>query len=423
MAANEFGHAWVRFGHRVFERLATLRMPVIAALNGHALGGGLELAAAADIRIAESQIRIGLPETSLGMVPGWSGTQRLTKRFGAQIVRRMVLGGEMFSAEEARGYGLVDAVVETGTVLTAARGLRCAASLRADRRRWRLRSRWSLPANGEDNGVCRRGAGSIPGCQDRRPQARALRPLPANALLNSRENGDDGPCEATGASRCEDTRIQDADRRQIGVEGVETGTIERVALAMASPSASGKSATKDDVHQAIAAARRAFDQGPWPRMRTAADSAQTSLLKAADMISDAAEELRPISMRSRLASRSRQVRRDRRFRATSGASRPPLRAICTVKATIRREARWASCCARRSALSRSSQPSNFPIPDCQPEITALRAAGFNGGRQAVRADVGFNAGARSETPRWKADMPAGVVNILNRHGCRCPVHR
>ena len=90
MEANEFGHAWVRFGHRVFERLATLRMPLIAALNGHALGGGLELAAAADIRIAERQIKIGLPETSLGMVPGWSGTQRLVKRFGAQVVRRMV---------------------------------------------------------------------------------------------------------------------------------------------------------------------------------------------------------------------------------------------------------------------------------------------------------------------------------------------
>ncbi|RRH84624.1 enoyl-CoA hydratase/isomerase family protein, partial [Mesorhizobium tamadayense] len=90
MQANEFGQAWVRFGHRVFERLATLRMPVIAALNGHALGGGLELAAAADFRIAEQHIRIGLPETGLGMIPGWSGTQRLVRRFGAQIVRRMV---------------------------------------------------------------------------------------------------------------------------------------------------------------------------------------------------------------------------------------------------------------------------------------------------------------------------------------------
>lgn len=120
MEPASFGHDWVRFGHRVFERLATLRMPVVAALNGHALGGGLELAAAADIRLAEKHVKIGLPETSLGMVPGWSGTQRLVARFGAQIVRRMVLGGEMFTAAQAEAEGLVDAVVETGTVMHAA---------------------------------------------------------------------------------------------------------------------------------------------------------------------------------------------------------------------------------------------------------------------------------------------------------------
>jgi len=120
MEPAEFGHAWVRYGHRVFERLATLRVPLIAAMNGHALGGGLELAGAADIRIVEKQAKIGLPETSLGMIPGWSGTQRLVRRFGAQIVRRMVLGGEMFTAEEALSHGLVDHVVETGAALQAA---------------------------------------------------------------------------------------------------------------------------------------------------------------------------------------------------------------------------------------------------------------------------------------------------------------
>lgn len=112
MQPNEFGHEWVRFGHRVFDRLAQLRVPLIAALNGHALGGGLELAAVADIRIATRGIKIGLPETGLGMVPGWSGTQRLARRFGTQIIRRMVLGGEMFTADEALLHGIVDAVVE-----------------------------------------------------------------------------------------------------------------------------------------------------------------------------------------------------------------------------------------------------------------------------------------------------------------------
>lgn len=160
MDAAEFGHDWVRFGHRVFERLATLRMPVIAALNGHALGGGLELAAAADIRIAEKQVKIGLPETSLGMVPGWSGTQRLVSRLGAQIVRRMVLGGEMFSAEEARTEGLVDAVVETGTVMQASRDYAARIASRGPAA-LEISKLMIASANGEDKGAAVEALGSI----------------------------------------------------------------------------------------------------------------------------------------------------------------------------------------------------------------------------------------------------------------------
>lgn len=160
MRPEEFGHDWVRFGHRVFERLATLRMPVIAAMNGHALGGGMELAAAADIRIAEQQIKIGLPETSLGMVPGWSGTQRLVRRFGAQIVRRMVLGGEMFTAEEARVNGLVDAVVETGTVLAAAKDY-AGRIVKRGPAAVEICKLMIASANGEDNGTAVEALGSI----------------------------------------------------------------------------------------------------------------------------------------------------------------------------------------------------------------------------------------------------------------------
>ena len=83
-------------------------------MTGHAFGGGLELAAIADIRIAEPGVKLGLPETGLGMAPGWSGTQRLVRRFGAQAVRRMALGGRMFDAEEALPLGLVDEVVAPG---------------------------------------------------------------------------------------------------------------------------------------------------------------------------------------------------------------------------------------------------------------------------------------------------------------------
>ena len=160
MAPQEFGHQWVRFGHRVFERLATMRMPVIASLNGHALGGGMELAAATDIRIAESQIKIGLPETSLGMVPGWSGTQRMVKRFGAQIVRRMVLGGEMFTASEAMNSGLVDHVVETGTALSAAKTLAAKIALRGPAA-LEISKLMIAVSSGEDNGSAVEALGSI----------------------------------------------------------------------------------------------------------------------------------------------------------------------------------------------------------------------------------------------------------------------
>lgn len=160
MRPEEFGHQWVRFGHRVFERLATLRVPLVAALNGHALGGGLELAACADVRIAETQIRIGLPETGLGMVPGWSGTQRLVRRFGAQIVRRMVLGGEMFSAEEGRANGLVDHVVEPGSALAEAKAYASRIATRGPAA-VEISKLMIAVANGEDNGAGIEALGSI----------------------------------------------------------------------------------------------------------------------------------------------------------------------------------------------------------------------------------------------------------------------
>jgi enoyl-CoA hydratase len=110
----EMWRDWTRAGHRAFEALARLRVPLIAALTGHAFGGGLELAAVADIRVAESGIKLGLPESGLGMAPGWSGTQRLVRRFGPSVVRRMALAGAMFSAEEGRELGMVDEVTAKG---------------------------------------------------------------------------------------------------------------------------------------------------------------------------------------------------------------------------------------------------------------------------------------------------------------------
>ncbi|RWA72959.1 enoyl-CoA hydratase/isomerase family protein [Mesorhizobium sp.] len=121
LSAADFQVQWVRYGHRVFDRLARLRQPTIAVLSGHALGGGLELAAACDFRVAESQVKLGFPETSIGVVPGWSGTQRAVRRFGAQVVRRMAIGGEILLAADALQLGVVDRLVETGKAFEEAR--------------------------------------------------------------------------------------------------------------------------------------------------------------------------------------------------------------------------------------------------------------------------------------------------------------
>jgi enoyl-CoA hydratase/carnithine racemase len=127
---DDFAMAWVRHGHRAFDALARIRQPLIAALNGHTLGGGLELAAAADFRIAAAHVKLGSPETSLGIIPGWSGTQRTVRRFGSQTVRRMALLGEIFTAEEGLSLGLVDAVVQRDHAMPAARDMAAKLMLR-----------------------------------------------------------------------------------------------------------------------------------------------------------------------------------------------------------------------------------------------------------------------------------------------------
>ncbi len=120
---EDFGRFWVREGHAAFDAVARLRQPTIAVLNGDCLGGGLELAACADYRIAERHARIGMPETGLGILPGWSGTQRAVRRFGQQVVRRMAIFGEVFSAEDAFQLGLVDQLCEKSQGMAAASAL------------------------------------------------------------------------------------------------------------------------------------------------------------------------------------------------------------------------------------------------------------------------------------------------------------
>ncbi|MGG1948282.1 enoyl-CoA hydratase/isomerase family protein [Trinickia sp. NRRL B-1857] len=120
LAALDMWRAWVPRGHRVFARWATLRLPVIAALNGHAFGGGLELAAAADLRVADPAATFALPEAGIATCPGWSGTQRLVSIVGASKAKLLALTGARIDARRATEIGLVDEISEPGGALAAA---------------------------------------------------------------------------------------------------------------------------------------------------------------------------------------------------------------------------------------------------------------------------------------------------------------
>ncbi|WP_298365373.1 enoyl-CoA hydratase-related protein [uncultured Lutibacter sp.] len=107
------GTELAREGHELlFNFVQNLNTPVIAAINGFALGGGLELAMAAHFRVASTNAKMGLPEVSLGVIPGYGGTQRLPQLVGKGKAMEMIMTATMISAEEAKEYGLVNYVVE-----------------------------------------------------------------------------------------------------------------------------------------------------------------------------------------------------------------------------------------------------------------------------------------------------------------------
>jgi enoyl-CoA hydratase len=104
-------------GQATFERLENLPFPVIAAVNGYALGGGCELAMSCDFRIASKTAKFGQPEVSLGLIPGYAGTQRLTKIAGLGNALYLILAGETITAEDALRIGLVQKVTEPENLL------------------------------------------------------------------------------------------------------------------------------------------------------------------------------------------------------------------------------------------------------------------------------------------------------------------
>lgn len=117
------GETLARRGQTIFSQIEACAKPVIAAINGFALGGGCELALACTLRIAAGSAKLGQPEVKLGLIPGYGATQRLPRLIGQGMALRMMLTGEMIAADSALRAGLIDEVVEAANLMARAREL------------------------------------------------------------------------------------------------------------------------------------------------------------------------------------------------------------------------------------------------------------------------------------------------------------
>ncbi len=117
------GRLWAIHSNQLWRKMAGLPKPIIAAINGFALGGGLELALACDIRLASETAQLGLPEVSLGVMPGWGGTQRLARLVGPGMAKLLMMTGDRIDAREAQRLGIVEQVHPQADLLGAARHL------------------------------------------------------------------------------------------------------------------------------------------------------------------------------------------------------------------------------------------------------------------------------------------------------------
>ena len=122
---------WTRLGHRVFDRLAGLRQPTIAAVTGNAYGGGFELALACDLRILADDATLGLTEVGIGALPGWGGTGRLRDLVGAGRAKELIFTAEPLSAERALAWGVVNQLVPKAEVINATQALAVKIASRA----------------------------------------------------------------------------------------------------------------------------------------------------------------------------------------------------------------------------------------------------------------------------------------------------
>ncbi len=110
-------------GQALFNKMEELPFPIICAMNGFALGGGLELALACDFILASSKAKWGLPEVTLGLIPGYGGTQRLTRVIGRALAKRVAMSGEMFTAQQGFEWGLITQICEPADLLPQAQKL------------------------------------------------------------------------------------------------------------------------------------------------------------------------------------------------------------------------------------------------------------------------------------------------------------
>ncbi|MCL6610847.1 MAG: enoyl-CoA hydratase/isomerase family protein [Peptococcaceae bacterium] len=122
-AGIQAGNAPKYSGNDIYFKIENYPKVVIAALQGSAYGGGLELACACHLRIMADSAKVGLPEVKLGIIPGWGGTQRLPRYIGKTRALEMILTGEPITAQEALSYGLVNRVAPAGSVLEEAKAL------------------------------------------------------------------------------------------------------------------------------------------------------------------------------------------------------------------------------------------------------------------------------------------------------------
>lgn len=116
---REEGEQLCLIGQSVFQQIADLDQPVIAAIDGYALGGGLELALACDIRIASKKSLFGFPEVKLGIIPGYGGTQRLARLIRSGKAKQLIFSGEMITSEEAFRTGIIEELVEEDSLVEA----------------------------------------------------------------------------------------------------------------------------------------------------------------------------------------------------------------------------------------------------------------------------------------------------------------